>query len=116
MAFPPSVKKLVITFVQSTVGGLLLALVLQSSPLAKSSKLQPNCNVVTTTSEFVSWAEFYPFYLCEHSLPVTKLFHFIATFNASIFLVMAINAKSKIRVLLMGIIQAYGLAWTSHFF
>ena len=48
MAFPPSNKKLVITFVQSTVSGLLIALVLQSSPLAKSSKLQPNCNVVGT--------------------------------------------------------------------
>ena len=48
MAFPPSNKKLVITFVQSTVSGLLIALVLQSSPLAKSSKLQPNCNVVST--------------------------------------------------------------------
>ena len=47
MAFPPSNKKLVITFVQSTVSGLLLALVLQSLPLAKSSKLQPNCNVVS---------------------------------------------------------------------
>ena len=25
---------------------------------------------------------FYPYYLCEHTKPVTKLFHFIATFNA----------------------------------
>merc|ERR1712008_428723 len=119
MAFPPSNKKLVITFVQSTVSGLLIALVLQSSPLAKSSKLQPNCNVPST--EFVSWAEFYPFYLCEHSLPLTKpltkLFHFIATFNASIFLIMAINAKSKkIRCLLFGLFQGYGFAWISHFF
>ena len=48
MAFPPSNKKLLITFAQSTVSGLLIALVLQLSPLAKSSKLQPNCNVVGT--------------------------------------------------------------------
>ena len=25
---------------------------------------------------------FYPYYLCEHVQPATKLFHFIATFNA----------------------------------
>ena len=27
-------------------------------------------------------AAFYPYYLCEHVNPTTKLIHFIATFNA----------------------------------
>merc|ERR1711915_572131 len=30
---------------------------------------------------FQEFATFYPYYLCEHVQPSTKLFHFVATFN-----------------------------------
>ena len=43
---------------------------------------------------FDNYSEFYPFYLCEHSLPTTKLFHFVATFNIFVLLWLLINAKS----------------------
>ena len=76
-----------------------------------------NCN--SRPSEFGSLADFYPFYLCEHSLPITKLFHFVATFNVSLFLLMVLRAKAtstKLRIFFFGLVQAYGLAWISHFF
>ena len=41
------------------------------------------------TSTFNSFNEFYPFYLCEHGVGITKFFHFIASANAlSIFAIL----------------------------
>ena len=39
---------------------------------------------MTSKNEKVSqsWEDFYPYYLCEHTKPTTKLIHVIATFNA----------------------------------
>lgn len=111
---PPNNKKLVSTFVQSTICGLLLAIVVDHT-MKKGDLLQPNCQA---RDEFHSLDQFYSYYLCEHSLPITKLFHFMATFNATIFLMMILGAKStstKLRIFVFTLFQAYGLAWISHF-
>ena len=51
-------------------------------------------NKAESGQPFDNYSEFYPFYLCEHSLPTTKLFHFVATFNIFVLLWLLINAKS----------------------
>ena len=116
---PPSNKRLIVTFFQSSICALIVAFVVHyiSILYPSSSKLQPNCN--SGPQEFRNFADFYPFYLCEHALPVTKLFHFVATFNICVLFLMLLNAKAastKVRILIFATVQAYGLAWISHFF
>eukprot|EP00095_Tigriopus_kingsejongensis_P001079 maker-scaffold1123_size61443-snap-gene-0.25 protein:Tk01079 transcript:maker-scaffold1123_size61443-snap-gene-0.25-mRNA-1 annotation:"membrane protein" len=63
-----------------------------------------------------SFSEFYPFYLCEHSGTRTKLFHFIGTFNAAVFLLMFLRHRLNPKIIVFGFVQAYSFAWFSHFF
>ena len=115
---PPSNIKLITTFFQSSIFALILAIVVHYvSELFPGSRLQPDCSL--KPQEFATFTDFYPFYLCEHTLPRTKLFHFVATFNVSVFLLMLINSKAistKVRIFVFALVQAYGLAWISHFF
>ena len=64
---------------------------------------------------FSSFKEFYPHYLEEHKLPRTKLFHFIGTLAAIIFLI-ALAYTHHPLFLLGALISGYGAAWMSHFF
>merc|ERR1712110_1288812 len=64
---------------------------------------------------FQDWESFYPYYLCEHTKPVTKLFHFIATFNALCLLGISILGPWQWTNIALGLIQGYALAWYSHF-
>lgn len=66
-------------------------------------------------NEFKSFKEFYPFYLSEHSKPMTKLLHFIGTGSALIFLLLAMLQKN-LWFLPMGLAWGYLWAWISHFF
>ena len=121
MGLPKAYKSLASTWIQTTVCGLILAIVVHTVIYANSStKIIIDCSqTLEKDGGFKNFSEFYPFYLCEHSLPVTKLFHFVATFNAAIFLLMALNAKAsstKLRCLAFALVQAYGMAWISHFF
>ena len=47
---------------------------------------------------FGTWAAFYPYYLCEHTNPKTKLFHFVATINAAVFLLTFVFNKFNLKV------------------
>ena len=65
--------------------------------------------------KYKSFKEFYPYYLKEHELPLTKLFHFIGTFFSFVFLTLlfiSLNPLYFVAALLSG----YGAAWISHFF
>jgi len=66
--------------------------------------------------KFQSFMDFYPFYLCEHTLGMTKLFHFCATVNAISIIVTLITRKWQWKLLFFSFLQTYGLAWVSHFF
>lgn len=59
--------------------------------------------------------EFYPFYKGEHSKTGTRVLHVLGT---SLFLAQAAAAghKRDARLLLSGIVSAYGCAWIGHFF
>lgn len=117
---PPSNKGLLVTFVQSTLGALLLAFLVHyvSTQFPSKTKLDPDCAAIGKPESFSSYADFYAYYLCEHTQPTTKLFHFVATFNVLVFLLTMLKAKAastKLRVLIFAIVQAYTLAWISHF-
>jgi hypothetical protein len=70
----------------------------------------------STTSErrFTSFAEFWPFYVQEHSRPATRWVHFVGSTLAVVLVVAAIVWQwwgLLIAVPLVG----YGFAWASHF-
>ena len=69
--------------------------------------------------KFANYDEFYQFYLCEHSQPSTKLFHFVGTFNFLVFIWILLNVKAKstkVRILIFGMMQAAPFSLLSHFF
>ena len=68
------------------------------------------------TGKFNSFDEFYPYYLCEHHLGTTKFFHFIATANGLAIWATLFVRKWQTKLFIFGFVQAYGLAWFSHFF
>ena len=64
---------------------------------------------------FSSFKEFYPYYLEEHKLPRTKLFHFIGTLAAILFLIALAYTHNSLFIL-GALFSGYGAAWISHFF
>ena len=64
---------------------------------------------------FNSFREFYPYYLEEHKLPRTKLFHFIGTLAAILFLIALAYTQNPLFIL-GALLYGYGAAWISHFF
>eukprot|EP00092_Neocalanus_flemingeri_P007243 GFUD01007823.1.p1 GENE.GFUD01007823.1~~GFUD01007823.1.p1 ORF type:complete len:152 (+),score=20.83 GFUD01007823.1:135-590(+) len=64
---------------------------------------------------FQDMTSFYPYYLCEHVHPRTKLFHFIATFNGLSLMGRSILGQWQWSGLGLALLQGYGLAWYSHF-
>ena len=67
-------------------------------------------------SSFDDFSSFYPFYLCQHRKPLTKLFHFVATFNTIVLTAYGFSHRPfKWWVAVFGFVQAYALAWVSHF-
>jgi len=88
--------------------------------------------IQSNSSSFDSFGQFYPFYLCEHSHPITKLFHFVATFNVVMIVAGLVAAgrqhnvadkdaggnagsSSVAKHLLFAMVQAYSWAWLSHY-
>ena len=64
---------------------------------------------------FNSFKEFYPYYLEEHKLARTKLFHFIGTLAAILFLIALAYTRNPLFIL-GALLSGYGAAWISHFF
>ncbi|HEX8141380.1 MAG TPA: DUF962 domain-containing protein [Pyrinomonadaceae bacterium] len=65
--------------------------------------------------QYKSFADFYPFYLSEHSDPTCRRLHFVGTILALLFLLFflfTLNWKALLVMLLCG----YGFAWVGHFF
>ena len=65
--------------------------------------------------QFGSFREFYPFYLSEHTHPVSRRLHFVGT---SVALLLAIAALATGAGWLGGVamLQGYAFAWVGHFF
>lgn len=66
-------------------------------------------------SGFLSFAEFYPYYLREHSNPTCRRLHFIG--SGCVLAVLAIAVLSANPWWLLGMpLVGYGFAWVGHFF
>jgi hypothetical protein len=64
--------------------------------------------------KFRSFAEFWPFYLREHSRPATRALHYAGT-GLVLLLAAAAGASARWRLLLLIPLAGYGFAWLSHF-
>lgn len=62
-----------------------------------------------------TFEQFWPFYLGEHSLPVTRWFHFVGTTIALLNLITAVVYLAPTYII-SALISGYFFAWVSHFF
>ncbi|GAB6196121.1 Mpo1-like protein [Lysobacter xanthus] len=63
---------------------------------------------------FESFREFYPFYLSEHSHPVSRRLHFVGSWGVLAFIAAAAFTRDA-RWLLGAPLCGYGFAWIGHF-
>ena len=63
---------------------------------------------------YQSFAEFWPFYLAEHSKPATRLIHLIGTTAGTALLVYFV-ASGRWWLFPLVLIPGYGCAWLAHF-
>ena len=68
-----------------------------------------------TQREFTSFADFWPFYLAEHSRPATRALHAAGTL-ASTALLVALVARGLWAWLPLALVVGYAFAWVGHFF
>lgn len=66
-------------------------------------------------STFNSFAEFWPYYLNEHSKPGTRFLHLIGTTSGLALLVFFI-VIGKWWLFPLALVPGYGAAWIGHFF
>ncbi|CAH0130999.1 DUF962 domain-containing protein [Pseudomonas mediterranea] len=65
--------------------------------------------------EFKSFADFYPYYLGEHSNSTCRRLHFIGTSLVILILVLAVVATAWWWLIALPL-AGYGFAWVGHFF
>jgi len=65
--------------------------------------------------EMKSFAEFWPHYVAEHSLPATRALHAGGTIVSTICAA-ALIARGRPRLLPLAFIPGYAAAWIGHFF
>lgn len=65
--------------------------------------------------QFKSFADFWPYYLGEHSKPATRLLHGIGTLTAIGFVVLVV-LKGKWWLFPIAFVPGYAFAWAAHFF
>ncbi|WP_019946332.1 DUF962 domain-containing protein [Hymenobacter aerophilus] len=63
----------------------------------------------------LTFAEFYPRYLREHSRRGTRILHFVGT-TLFLGLLLAALLRQQPWLVLAGVVAAYGFAWVGHFF
>ena len=62
-----------------------------------------------------TYAEFWPFYLREHSRPLTRTLHLVGT-SLSLMLLVSAAATRSGRFLILALVCGYAFAWVGHFF
>lgn len=65
--------------------------------------------------QFKSFADFWPFYLREHSKPATRMLHCIGTVIAIAFAIMFV-VIGKWWLFPAALVPGYAFAWVGHFF
>lgn len=64
--------------------------------------------------EFSTYAEFFPYYVGQHSKSATRWFHFAGTHLGAVTGLTAIATRTP-RLLALAPVISYGMAWFSHF-
>jgi len=64
--------------------------------------------------KYASFAEFYPFYLNEHSRRATRRLHFVGS-SLSLACLVLLVLSGDLWWLLAGLAFGYGFAWFAHF-
>lgn len=70
---------------------------------------------MTEQRRFQSFAEFYPFYLREHSHPVCRGLHYAGTLLGVVIAVIAV-VSAQYLLIVAALLVGYGFAWVGHFF
>jgi hypothetical protein len=64
---------------------------------------------------FRTFADFYPFYLSEHSNRTSRRLHFAGT-SVALALIIAAAVTQKWWLIAAALVQGYAFAWVGHFF
>lgn len=67
------------------------------------------------STPITNFAEFWPFYLREHAKQATRMWHFVGSTMALVFVASAIATRQPF-LLIPALFSGYGFAWYSHFF
>lgn len=65
--------------------------------------------------QFASFADFYPYYLAEHSNRTCRRLHFIGSTIGLALVVFAV-ISGQLWLILLALVQGYAWAWVGHFF
>jgi hypothetical protein len=68
-----------------------------------------------TEPQYNSFAEFWPYYVAEHSKAATRALHAVGT-TAGLALMVTLVAIGKWWLFPLGLVPGYALAWIGHFF
>lgn len=68
-----------------------------------------------TEKRYKTLAEFWPYYVREHSRPLTRKMHFIGNTNLFFWLTLWL-VRRRHKLLVVALISSYALAWIGHFF
>ncbi|HZI06122.1 MAG TPA: DUF962 domain-containing protein [Archangium sp.] len=66
------------------------------------------------TERIPTYAEFWPYYLREHSLAITRWLHFLGT-SVAVSLGLTAALTGKAYLVPFALVSGYGFAWVSHF-
>ena len=70
---------------------------------------------MSSEQNFRTFADFYPFYLSEHTNRVSRCLHFIGTSISVVLLITALVTQMWWLVA-VAVVQGYAFAWVGHFF
>jgi hypothetical protein len=91
------------------------ALFVSFDMLARQARVRDDAmDSTTNTGRFTSFAEFWPFYVQEHSRPATRVVHFLGSTLAVVLVIVAIVGQWWWLLLAVPLV-GYGFAWASHF-
>jgi hypothetical protein len=71
-------------------------------------------NTQTDIKSLKTFAEFYPFYLGEHSNRTCRRLHFVGS-SLSLGCLLLVFTTGNLYYLLLGLLCGYGAAWIGHF-
>jgi hypothetical protein len=71
--------------------------------------------LMSESSPFRAFADFYPFYLTEHTHPMCRRLHFAGTTIAVALLLVAL-ATQRWWLIAVAFLEGYAFAWAGHFF